>query len=43
LKGYLLLDHQAHKLGMEKFNKMAKAGWIKQTGTGLGKAIFSPS
>ncbi|MBO9658691.1 MAG: efflux RND transporter permease subunit, partial [Chitinophagaceae bacterium] len=26
--------------GMEKFNKMAKAGWIKQTGTGLGKAIF---
>ena len=25
---------------MEKFNKLAKGGWIKQTGTGLGKAIF---
>lgn len=37
---FVMLDHQAHKLGMEKFNKMAKAGWIKQTGTGLGKAIF---
>src|SRR6202008_2161808 len=26
--------------GMERFNKMAKLGWIKQTGTEMGKAIF---
>ncbi|WP_294298188.1 CusA/CzcA family heavy metal efflux RND transporter [uncultured Chryseobacterium sp.] len=37
---FVMLDHKAHKYGNEKFNKMAKAGWIKQTGTGLGKAIF---
>lgn len=37
---FVMLDHKAHKYGDEKFNKMAKAGWIKQTGTGLGKAIF---
>lgn len=37
---FVMLDHKARKYGDEKFNKMAKAGWIKQTGTGLGKAIF---
>ncbi|GEN78077.1 efflux RND transporter permease subunit [Chryseobacterium hagamense] len=37
---FVMLDHKAHRYGDEKFNKMAKAGWIKQTGTGLGKAIF---
>lgn len=37
---FVMLDHKAHKYGKDKFNKMAKAGWIKQTGTGLGKAIF---
>lgn len=37
---FVMLDHKAHKYGKNKFNKMAKAGWIKQTGTGLGKAIF---
>ncbi len=37
---FVMLDHKAHKYGDDKFNKMAKAGWIKQTGTGLGKAIF---
>ncbi|SHL78630.1 cobalt-zinc-cadmium resistance protein CzcA [Chryseobacterium contaminans] len=37
---FVMLDHKAHKYGMEKFNKLAKGGWIKQTGTGLGKAIF---
>ncbi len=37
---FVMLDHKAHKYGMERFNKMVKAGWIKQTGTGLGKAIF---
>lgn len=35
-----MLDHKAKKYGMERFNKLAKGGWIKQTGTGLGKAIF---
>lgn len=37
---FVMLDHKAKKYGIERFNKMAKAGWIKQTGTGLGKAIF---
>ncbi|WP_313030054.1 CusA/CzcA family heavy metal efflux RND transporter [Soonwooa sp.] len=37
---FVMLDHRAHKYGMDRFNKMAKGGWIKQTGTGLGKAIF---
>lgn len=37
---FVMLDSKARKYGMEKFNKMAKAGWIKNTGTGLGKAIF---
>lgn len=37
---FVMLDHKAKKYGPERFNKLAKAGWIKQTGTGLGKAIF---
>ncbi|MCF3110295.1 CusA/CzcA family heavy metal efflux RND transporter [Niabella sp. CC-SYL272] len=37
---FVMLDHKARKYGMEKFNKLAKAGWIRQTGAGLGKAIF---
>ena len=37
---FVMLDHKAKKYGMERFNKMAKGGWIKTTGTGLGKAIF---
>lgn len=37
---FVMLDQKAKKYGKEKFNKMAKAGWIKNTGTGLGKAIF---
>ncbi|MCW2118989.1 efflux RND transporter permease subunit [Flavobacterium sp. 7A] len=37
---FVMLDHKAHKLGMEKFNKLAKGGMIKKTGTELGKAIF---
>lgn len=37
---FVMLDHKAKKYGMEKFNKLAKAGWIKNTGIGLGKAIF---
>jgi cobalt-zinc-cadmium resistance protein CzcA len=38
---FVALDHKAHQLGMEKFNKLAKMSLIKKTGTGLGKAIFS--
>ncbi|GEP88862.1 cobalt-zinc-cadmium resistance protein CzcA [Chitinophaga terrae (ex Kim and Jung 2007)] len=37
---FVMLDHKAHKYGMEKFNRMAKLGWIKQTGGDLAKAIF---
>ncbi len=37
---FVMLDHKARQYGEERFNKLAKAGWIKQTGTGLGKAIF---
>jgi cobalt-zinc-cadmium resistance protein CzcA len=37
---FVALDHKAHQLGMEKFNKLAKMSLIKKTGTGLGKAIF---
>ena len=37
---FVMLDQKAKKYGMERFNKMAKAGWIKTTGIGLGKAIF---
>lgn len=37
---FVMLDHKAHKYGMPKFNKLAKLGWIKETGTQMGKAIF---
>lgn len=37
---FVLLDHRAKVVGMEKFNKMAKMGMIKQTGGELAKAIF---
>lgn len=37
---FVALDHQAHKKGMERFNKMAKLGLIRATGTQMGKAIF---
>lgn len=37
---FVLLDHRAHKLGMERFNKVSKLGLIKNTGGELGKAIF---
>jgi cobalt-zinc-cadmium resistance protein CzcA len=37
---FVMLDHQAKKYGMERFNKLAKMGWIKQTGGELAKAIF---
>ena len=37
---FVMLDHLAHKHGMEKFNKLAKLGLIRHTATGLGKAVF---
>ncbi len=37
---FVALDHTAHKHGMEKFNKMAKTGLIRKTGTEMAKAVF---
>ncbi len=37
---FVMLDHKANKFGMTRFNKLAKMGWIKETGAELGKSIF---
>jgi heavy metal efflux system protein len=37
---FVALDHMAHKNGMERFNRLAKSGLIKKTGTEMGKAVF---
>ncbi|MEQ9099012.1 MAG: CusA/CzcA family heavy metal efflux RND transporter [Imperialibacter sp.] len=37
---FVSLDHMARHRGKVNFNKLAKAGMIKKTGTELGKAIF---
>ena len=37
---FVVLDHRAREIGMEKFNKLAKLGLFKQKGTEMGKAIF---
>ncbi len=37
---FVTLDELAHKEGMARFNKMAKMGILRKTGTELGKAIF---
>ncbi len=37
---FVILDNEATKLGMERFNKLAKWGLIKTNGAVLGKAIF---
>ncbi|MGZ3845928.1 MAG: efflux RND transporter permease subunit [Flavisolibacter sp.] len=37
---FVILDHKAHQVGMERFNKLTKLGVIKNTGGELGKAIF---
>ena len=37
---FVILDHQAKQVGMERFNKLSKLGIIKNTGIDLGKAIF---
>ncbi|MDR0872780.1 MAG: CusA/CzcA family heavy metal efflux RND transporter [Prevotellaceae bacterium] len=37
---FVMLDHKAKKIGMSRFNSIAKMGLIKQKGSELGKAIF---
>lgn len=37
---FVALDHLAHKNGMERFNKLAKLGLLRKTGSELGKAVF---
>jgi cobalt-zinc-cadmium resistance protein CzcA len=37
---FVALDKRAHEVGMERFNKLAKLGLFKATGTEMGKAIF---
>lgn len=37
---FVALDSRAREVGMEKFNKLAKLGLFKATGTEMGKAIF---
>ena len=37
---FVTLDEMAHQQGMAKFNKLAKLGILRRTGTEMGKAIF---
>jgi len=37
---FVILDHKAMQMGMDRFNKVAKLGIIKNNGAVLGKAIF---
>ena len=37
---FVILDHKAMQVGMDRFNKLAKMGMIKNSGAHLGKAIF---
>ncbi|HLO82187.1 MAG TPA: CusA/CzcA family heavy metal efflux RND transporter [Chitinophagaceae bacterium] len=37
---FVALDHKAKEVGMPRFNKLAKLGLFKATGTEMGKAIF---
>ena len=37
---FVILDHKAMEIGMDRFNKMIKLGLIKRNGANLGKAIF---
>jgi cobalt-zinc-cadmium resistance protein CzcA len=38
---FVALDHLAHKVGMAKFNKLAKLRLIRKTGAEMGKTIFT--
>ncbi|WP_266367504.1 efflux RND transporter permease subunit [Tellurirhabdus rosea] len=37
---FVTLDEMAHRVGMTKFNRIAKLGVIRKTGVEMGKAIF---
>ncbi|PUZ26287.1 CusA/CzcA family heavy metal efflux RND transporter [Chitinophaga parva] len=37
---FVMLDHRAHKEGMEKFNKLSKLGMIRKASLVNGKGIF---
>ncbi len=37
---FVILDHKAGSLDMDRFNKLAKYGIIKKNGAQLGKAVF---
>jgi heavy metal efflux system protein len=37
---FVALDHKAHEVGMQKFNRLAKLGLFKNVGAEMGKAIF---
>ncbi|MDB5274121.1 MAG: AcrB/AcrD/AcrF family protein [Chitinophagaceae bacterium] len=37
---FVTLDHHAHRMGMQRFNRMSKLGLIKKTGAEMGKAVF---
>ena len=37
---FVMLDHKAIKIGMDKFNRISKGSLIKKTGGEMGKAIF---
>jgi cobalt-zinc-cadmium resistance protein CzcA len=37
---FVTLHHLAERKGMERYNSLSKLGLIKQTATGLGKAVF---
>jgi len=37
---FVVLDHKAVQMGMDRFNKLIKSGLIKNNGAQLGKAIF---
>src|SRR5207253_11332497 len=37
---FVLLDHKARDLGMDRFNRLSKMGMLRKKGAELGKAIF---
>lgn len=37
---FVALDHKSHEVGMDRFNKLAKLGLFRSTGTEMAKSIF---
>ncbi len=37
---FVALDHKAHEVGMDRFNKLAKLGLFRSVGSEMAKAIF---